>query len=425
MDCGSTNSDVPLTTEENLMNPSCRPTRANPAHPSMVETNRGGVAAHPRFAVPEHRSVDRPRRTRHLKVSALATLGASIATIAATLIVAGNASAGIVPTVTMGTTANFSVLAGSTVTNTNPSVIGQSVGLSPGSAVVGFPPGVVLAPAIIDAASPVTLQAQNDLTTAYVDAAGRSVEFTQTNPDLVGNTLIPGVYAATAKAPLGLSGQLVLDGQNNPNAVFIFQTDSTLITSTGSSIVLINGASECNVFWQVGSSATLGSGSVFVGNILALTSITVQSAVVVHGRALARNGAVTLDNDTFTAPSCVPSTATSPPTTTAPTTTTSPATTTSTPATTTPPTTTPAITTPSTTTPAAATASSNVATPISAADTTTTVSPTGAASTTSFDVTTLTLPSTGNDVGATSGLGAGALLVGAGAVFAVRRRRSA
>ena len=401
------------------MNPSCRPTRANPAPPSIVATIRRGVLADPRSAIPEHRSADRPRRTRRLMVSALVALGASIAT---TLIIAGDAHAGIVPTVSMGTAANYSVLAGSTVTNTNPSVIGQSVGLSPGSAVVGFPPGVVLAPAIIDAASPVTLQAQNDLTTAYADAALRSVEFTQTNPDLVGDTLIPGVYAATAKAPLGLSGQLVLDGQNNPNAVFIFQTDSTLITSTGSSIVLINGASECNVFWQVGSSATLGSGSVFVGNVLALTSITVQSAVVVHGRALARNGAVTLDNDTFTAPSCIPSTATSPPTTT------SPATTTTTPATTTPATTiADTATSPSATTigPAASTASSNVATPISAVDTSTTVSPTGAASTTSFDVTTLTLPSTGSDVGATSGLGAGALLVGAGAVLAVRRRRSA
>ena len=237
-------------------------------------------------------------------------IATACALVAATnvVMVAQPASAGIVPTVVLATAADYSVLGATTVTNTNPSVIGQSVGLSPGSAIVGFPPGIVLPPATIQAANAVTLQAQSDLTTAYVDAASRSVEFTQTNADLVGQTLIPGVYAATAKAPLSLSGQLVLDGQGNPNAVFIFQTDSTLITSTGSTIALINGASECNVFWQVGSSATLGSGSFFVGTILALTSITVESSTVVHGRALARNGAVTLDNNVFTQPSCAPTT---------------------------------------------------------------------------------------------------------------------
>jgi hypothetical protein len=260
-----------------------------------------------------HRRVgrQRARRIAWFAVPAGIALISAAATFSAT-----PAQAGIVPTVALATAANYSVLGATTVTNTGPSVLGQSVGLSPGSSVVGFPPGVLLPPATTEAATPVALQAQADLTIAYVDAAGRSVEFTQTNPDLVGQTLVPGVYAASAKAPLGLSGQLVLDGQNNPNAVFIFQTDSTLITSTGSSIALINGASECNIFWQVGSSATLGSGSVFVGNILALTSVTVESAVVVHGRALARNGAVTLDNDTFTQPSCVPTTATVAPTTT-------------------------------------------------------------------------------------------------------------
>ena len=278
------------------------------------------------------------RRPRRARVAGL--IAATMAASAATLLASGQqASAGIVPTVPLATSANYSVLASSTVTNTNPSVIGQSVGLSPGSSITGFPPGVVLPPATIQGPDAVTLQAQQDLTTAYTNAAGRGVEFTQTNPDLVGQTLVPGVYAATAKAPLGLSGQLVLDGQGNASAVFIFQTDSTLITSTGSSIVLINGASECNVFWQVGSSATLGSGSEFVGNILALTSITVESGVTVHGRALAQTGAVTLDNDVFTQPSCSPSTNTTP-------------TTTTTPATTTPATTTPATTTPATTTPA-------------------------------------------------------------------------
>ena len=284
------------------------------------------------------------------------------------------ASAGIVPTVTMGTASNYSVLAATTVTNTNPSVLGESVGLSPGTSIVGFPPGIVLPPATIAAADAVTLQAQNDLTTAYLDAAGRSVEFTQTNPDLVGQTLIPGVYAASAKAPLGLSGQLVLDGQNNPSAVFIFQTDSTLITSTGSTIELINGASECNVFWQVGSSATLASGSVFVGNILALTSITVESGVVVHGRALARNGAVTLDNDVFNQPSCAPSIAT---------------------------------------TPTATTIAGSTATTIAGTETTVVAN------------TTNTLPRTGRGVGGTAAWGSAALVVGAFALLLARRRRPA
>ncbi|HEU4750357.1 MAG TPA: ice-binding family protein, partial [Acidimicrobiia bacterium] len=113
-----------------------------------------------------------------------------------------------------------------------------------------------------------------------------------------------GVYATVSKGALSLTGTLTLDGENNPDSVFIFQTDSTLITSTASTVALINGAQQCNVFWQVGSSATLGSNSVFVGNILALTSITVTTDVTVQGRALARNGAVTLDDDTFNQPTC-------------------------------------------------------------------------------------------------------------------------
>lgn len=324
-----------------------------------------------------------PQVRRHLRRVAVPALVAVAAILAVTT---RPAEAGIVPTVTMGTTVNYSVLGATTVTNTNASVLNGSVGLNPGSSIVGFPPGIVLPPATIEAASPVTLQAQNDLITAYTDAAGRAVEFTQTNPDLVGQTLIPGVYAATAKAPLGLTGQLVLDGQNNPNAVFIFQTDSTLITSSGSSIALINGASECNVFWQVGSSATLGSGSVFVGNILALTSITVESAVVVHGRALARTGAVTLDNDTFTQPSCAPSTATVAPTTT-------------------------------TVAGAVTTTAATTATTTPPPDT----SP--VATTTPFEVTDLTLPRTGSTTGSTMGVAVTALILGTGAVLVARRRR--
>ncbi len=309
--------------------------------------------------------------------------------VAALLAFSETASAGIVPTVPLATSANYSVLAGQTVTNTGPSVLAESVGLYPGTSVPGFPPGIVNAPATIEVATPVALQAQSDLVTAYDNAAGRSVEFTQTNPDLVGQTLIPGVYAGSSKAPLSLSGQLVLDGQNNGSAVFIFQTDSTLITSSGSTIELINGASECNVFWQVGSSATLGSGSVFVGNILALTSVTVETGVVVHGRALARNGAVTLDNDVFTQPSCTPSTATAAPTT----------------STTAPATTAPATTAPATTVPAG-------------------VAPTSTLP--SFLGTDISLPRTGGrSVGSTSTYGVAAFVVGVLAIVVARRRPAA
>lgn len=283
------------------------------------------------------------------------------------MIMGTSASAGIVPTVGLATAGNYSVLGATTVTNTGPSILGQSLGLSPGTGTPGFPPGLVLPPGTIEVANAVSLQAQNDLIAAYLDAANRPVEFTQANPDLVGLTLAPGVYAGSSKAALSLSGQLVLDGQGNNASVFIFQTDSTLITSSASSILLINGASECNIFWQVGSSATLGTGSKFVGNILALTSISVQTGVTVQGRALARNGAVTLDNDVFTQPSCIGSTLTAP----------------------------------------------------TVAATTTTTTPVG------LNVTNITLPRTGRDVGPTPYLGGLALVLGAAALAVARRRRAA
>jgi hypothetical protein len=161
----------------------------------------------------------------------------------------------------------------------------------------------VLPPGTTDTNNAAAAQAQSDLTAAYVDAAGRPLDAT-TTADLANLTLQGGVYAGPSKGPLSLTGPLVLDGAGDPNSVFIFQTDSTLTTGSASTVTLINGALECNVFWQVGSSATLGTGSVFTGNILALTSIAVTTGVTVHGRALARNGEVTLDTDTFTAPTC-------------------------------------------------------------------------------------------------------------------------
>ncbi len=214
-----------------------------------------------------------------------------------------SANAAIVPTVPLGTSANYAVLGASTVTNTGNSVLNRSLGLWPGTSITGFPPGIVNAPGTIDTTNAAAQQAQSDLTLAYVNAANRPVDAT-TAADLVNLQLGPGVYSGPSKGALLLSGPLVLDGGGNLDAVFIFQTDSTLTTASSSTVSLINGAQACNVFWQIGSSATLGTFSTFVGNILALQSITVTTGVTVHGRALARNAAVTLDTDVFTSSSC-------------------------------------------------------------------------------------------------------------------------
>lgn len=228
----------------------------------------------------------------------------AVAMGAATLLMLANAvSAAIVPSVTMGTAANYAVLGASTVTNTGGSTLDGSLGLWPGDSITGFPPGRVLPPGTTDTTNAAAQQAQSDLTVAYTNAAGRPVDAT-TTADLANLNLQAGVYSGPDRSPLSLTGPLVLDGGGDLTSVFIFQTDSTLITGSGSTVSLVNGVQECNVFWQVGSSATLGTDSVFTGNILALTSITVNNSVTVHGRALARNGAVTLDNDTFTKPTC-------------------------------------------------------------------------------------------------------------------------
>jgi hypothetical protein len=260
-------------------------------------------------------------------------LGAGVAactmTATVTLFGSGAASAAIVPKVALATSANYAVLGASTVTNTGNSTLNGSLGLWPGTSVTGFPPGLVVPPGTMDVTNGPAHQAQSDLTAAYVDAAGRPIDAT-TTADLANLHLGAGVYSGPSKSPLSLTGPLVLDGAGDMTSVFIFQTNSTLITASASTVTLINGAQECNVFWQVGSSATLGSGSVFSGNILALASVTVNNSVTVHGRALARNGAVTLDNDTFTRPTCAQAPVVPPTTTTAPpsTTTTPPSTTT-------------------------------------------------------------------------------------------------
>ncbi|HAF10278.1 MAG TPA: hypothetical protein DCK98_09385 [Chloroflexi bacterium] len=211
---------------------------------------------------------------------------------------AGTAANAATSTVPLGTAASFSVLGGLAVTNTGPTTTDKDVGVWPGTSVGAWPPGIV--GGALHAGDAVAQQAQSDLTTAYNNAAGRT-PFTVVGGDLVGQTLVGGVYRG---GTLGLTGVLTLDGQNDPASVWIFQTPATLITGSSSLVSFINGASPCNVFWQVGSSATLGTGSTFVGTIMALTKITVTTGVTVYGRALARNDAVTLENDRFLTSVC-------------------------------------------------------------------------------------------------------------------------
>ena len=196
--------------------------------------------------------------------------------------------------VNLGTASNFAVLAGSGITVTGPTTITGDIGTFPTTTITGF--GNVTLNGTNHAGDAVSQQAKNDLVIAYNDAAGRSSNVMYGGGfDLVGQTLLSGVY--TDSSSLFLSGTLTLDGQGNPDAVWIFQTGSTLITASNSSVDLIGGAQACHVFWQVGTSATLGTGTDFVGNILALTSITLNTGASVDGRILARNGAVTLDNN--------------------------------------------------------------------------------------------------------------------------------
>ncbi|MFA5132447.1 MAG: ice-binding family protein [Candidatus Paceibacterota bacterium] len=194
---------------------------------------------------------------------------------------------------------NFAVLAGSTITNTGSSVINGNLGLNPGTSVTGFPPGTVNGTQYITNAQ--AAQAQADLVTAYTSANQTPVS---TIPaELGGTTKVAGVYTS-ADGTFGITGQVTLDAQNDPTAVFIFKSASTLTTGVGSNVVLTNGAQACNVFWQVGSSATLGTNSSFKGTIIAMSSITVTTGTNVEGRVLARNGAVTLDTNAITVPTC-------------------------------------------------------------------------------------------------------------------------
>lgn len=202
----------------------------------------------------------------------------------------------------LGTAQQFAVLGGSTVTNTGPTMVTGDLGVWPGTAITGFPPGIVLG--AIHNSDAVAQQAQADVTTAYNSLAGMASNFDLTGQDLGGMTLLPGVYTFSSSAQL--TGLLRLDGLGNSAAVFVFQIGSTLTTASNSEIAAINGADGCHIYWQVGSSATLGTGTSFYGNILASASITLNTnANIIDGRALARSGAVTMDSNTV-ATDCLP-----------------------------------------------------------------------------------------------------------------------
>jgi MYXO-CTERM domain-containing protein len=204
---------------------------------------------------------------------------------------------------TLGTAATFAVLAGSTVANTGASTINGELGVSPGTAVTGFPPGIQTG-GTIHTADAVALQAQNDATTAYDAVAGEACSMDLSGTDLGGLTLKAGVYCFASSAQL--TGTLTLDAAGDPSAVFIFKTVSTLTTASNASVSVINGGTDCNVFWKVGSSATVGTNTVFVGSVLALTSISLQTGASVSGRVLARNGAVTMDTNHVALATCLP-----------------------------------------------------------------------------------------------------------------------
>ena len=190
----------------------------------------------------------------------------------------------------LGTAGSFAVLAGTTVTNTGPSWITGELGVAPGSAVTGFPPGTS---GVQHKGDSVATTAETNLTAAFTNAAAQPCPGTNnfTGSNLGGKNLVPGVYCQTT-APT-LTGTLTLNG----SGIYIFQIGSTLVTASGASVVLLGGAQPCQIFWVVSSSATIATSTTFVGNIMALTSIAMQTGATLNGRALARNGAVTLDTN--------------------------------------------------------------------------------------------------------------------------------
>jgi type VI secretion system secreted protein VgrG len=193
----------------------------------------------------------------------------------------------------LGAAGSFGVVASSTVTNTGPTIVNGDLGVSPGNTATGFPPGIVTG--TIHLANANSLAAQGAVTTAYNQLAGQPCDVNLTGTDLGGLTLTPGAYCFSSSAQL--TGTLTLNGLGNAGSVWVFQIGSTLTTASGSRVVFINGGQACGTFWQVGSSATLGTNTAFAGNIFALASDTLNTGATNSGAVFARTGAVTLDSN--------------------------------------------------------------------------------------------------------------------------------
>ncbi len=250
-------------------------------------------------------TMDLTLKNGHMKSSRFPRAISSVLCVLLAWISSTGATAGEAP-INLGSAARFAVLAGTTVTNVPgaDTVLNGDLGVSPGAAVTGFPPGVVNGS--IYAGDPNAAQAQSDLTIAYNEAEGRSTAPITVSGNLGGQTLYPGLYKSTSSLAIS-SGDLTLDAQGDANAVFIFQIASTLTTTSGRKVILSGGANASNIFWQVGSSVTLGTTSVFRGTILAAISITLNTGATLDGRALAKNGAVSLSSstvDAFAASAC-------------------------------------------------------------------------------------------------------------------------
>ncbi len=235
------------------------------------------------------------QRVRH----SFALVATAAILLLAGLLTWGQPAAAIGTPPNLGAVDSFAVIGGQEVTNTGDSDLWGDLGVWPGTSITGFPPGEH------DGArhetDAVAQQAQSDLTTAYNNVAGQAKDFD--SPAELGNREIsPGVHTSTSGALL--TGTLTLNGQGNPNAVFIFQIPESLTTASNSTVAFTNGAAPCNVFWQIGASATIGSGTTFIGTVMALTSITAFTGANVEGRLLARNALVSLQNNDITRPRC-------------------------------------------------------------------------------------------------------------------------
>jgi len=203
----------------------------------------------------------------------------------------------VMATVALAGASNLAVLAGSSITSTGATVITGDMGLSPGSSLGGFPPGILNGVQHIN--DVISDQAKLDLTAAYNDAAGRtSTDIVTLSGNIGGLTLTPGLYKSTSSLAIS-SGDLTFDAKGNAAAVFIIQIASTLTTTSGRQVILSGGALASNIFWQVGSSATFGTTSVFKGTVMAMESITFKTGAELDGKALARTGGITLEGNTI------------------------------------------------------------------------------------------------------------------------------